>query len=73
MKMTLLAVATVSVVMFRSAVKKNEGRWQELLAKRWTARTLTIVMLFVWVAIIILGRLIAYDSIWGSWSKVPKD
>jgi hypothetical protein len=29
---------------------------------------LALVMLFVWLAIVVLGRLIAYDTVWGSWS-----
>jgi hypothetical protein len=26
------------------------------------------LMLLVWLAIVVLGRLIAYDTVWGSWS-----
>jgi len=26
----------------------------------------------IWVCIIILGRLIAYDHVWGSWSPATK-
>lgn len=36
------------------------------------AKALTFVTLLVWVGIIFLGRLIAYDHIWGSWSMSPK-
>jgi len=35
-------------------------------------KALTFVTLLVWVGIIFLGRLIAYDHIWGSWSMSPK-
>ncbi len=43
----------------------------------WTAgrtglKTLTVLTLLVWIGIIFLGRLIAYDHIWGSWSMSPK-
>lgn len=39
---------------------------------RSQAKALTFVTLLVWVGIIFLGRLIAYDHIWGSWSMSPK-
>ena len=26
----------------------------------------------IWVGIVVLGRLIAYDNVWGSWSLSPK-
>src|SRR5215471_16327573 len=42
----------------------------------WAGRTqikpLTVVTLLVWIGIIFLGRLIAYDHIWGSWSGSTK-
>jgi hypothetical protein len=41
-------------------------------AGRTNARALTFVTLLVWIAIIFLGRLIAYDHIWGSWSGSTK-
>ena len=39
---------------------------------RSQAKALTFVTLLVWIGIIFLGRLIAYDHIWGSWSMSPK-
>jgi len=39
---------------------------------RANARALTLVTLLVWIGIIFLGRLIAYDHIWGSWSGSAK-
>ena len=41
-------------------------------AGRTNARGLTVITLLVWIAIIFLGRLIAYDHIWGSWSGSTK-
>jgi hypothetical protein len=35
-------------------------------------KTLTVLTLVIWIGIIFLGRLIAYDHIWGSWSMSPK-
>jgi len=31
-------------------------------------RTLAILTFVSWVCVIVLGRLIAYDHVWGSWS-----
>ena len=41
-------------------------------AGRHQAKALTLVTLVVWIGIIFLGRLIAYDHIWGSWSGSTK-
>ena len=38
------------------------------LAGRTAVKPLSVFTLVVWIAIIFLGRLIAYDHIWGSWS-----
>ena len=39
---------------------------------RSSIRPLTVITLIIWIGIIFLGRLIAYDHIWGSWSMSPK-
>ena len=39
---------------------------------RSSIKPLTVVTLLIWISIIFLGRLIAYDHIWGSWSMSPK-
>ena len=33
---------------------------------------LVILTFLIWVCIIFLGRLIAYDHVWGSWSPATK-
>ena len=38
---------------------------------RWTTKSVAIVTFLVWCSIIVLGRLIAYDHVWGSWSLKP--
>jgi hypothetical protein len=37
-------------------------------AHRWSAKPLAILTLLIWAGIVFLGRLIAYDHIWGAWS-----
>ena len=41
-------------------------------AGRSEVKPLAIVTLIVWIGVIFLGRLIAYDHIWGSWSGSTK-
>ena len=42
-----------------------------VVSRRGT-KPLTLLTLLIWMGIIFLGRLIAYDHIWGSWSMSPK-
>jgi hypothetical protein len=72
-KMSLLATATITMALFKFAVTRDERRWKDVLVNRWSTKSVAVVMLLVWVGITVLGRLIAYDSIWGALSKVPKD
>jgi hypothetical protein len=40
--------------------------------RRRPGKTLAAATLGVWVCVIVLGRLIAYDYVWGSWSDWMK-
>jgi hypothetical protein len=71
-KMFLVALSTVFAVTFRISLRKHERRWEEILVKRKSIKGLAILTLLIWVCIIILGRLIAYDHIWGPWSPATK-
>jgi hypothetical protein len=73
LKMSMLAAVTIVTAAFRIAVRRNEPHWEGEVINRWTTRSAAILVLFIWAGIIVSGRLIAYDSIWGSWSHVPKD
>jgi len=72
LKMFLVAVSTVFAVTFQISLRKHERRWEEILVKRRSIQGLAIVTFLIWVCIIILGRLIAYDHIWGPWSPATK-
>jgi hypothetical protein len=72
LKMFLVAVSTVFAITFRISLRRNERRWEETLVKRRSIKGLAILTLLIWVCIIILGRLIAYDHIWGPWSPATK-
>ncbi len=67
LKMVLVALGTVIAVFFRRSVRKHEG-YPVTAPLKWLA----VVTFLMWASIIILGRLIAYDHIWGSWSPAPR-
>ena len=67
-KMFLVAAGTVIAAVFQITLRKHEQRWEETLVKRRTIKSLAILTFLIWACIIILGRLIAYDHVWGSWS-----
>jgi hypothetical protein len=72
-KMSLLAAATVTMAGFQIAAGRNEHHWEEVVIHRWSTKSMAILILLFWAGVTILGRLIAYDSIWGAWSHVPRD
>jgi hypothetical protein len=68
LKMTLVAIGALVAVIFQRAVRLHERQWEETLVHRSSIKALAVGTFLIWVAIIFLGRLIAYDHIWGSWS-----
>ena len=71
-KMFLVALGTVVAFFFQSTLRKHEEHWEGELVNRGGIKFLAVVTFLIWVAIIILGRLIAYDHVWGSWSPAKK-
>jgi hypothetical protein len=67
-KMCLVAIGTVVASVFQITLRRNQDRWE----KSRSIKPLAILTFLMWVGIIILGRLIAYDHVWGSWSLSPK-
>ena len=68
LKMTLVAVGAVVAVMFQRMLRRHEPQWEDALVRRGSIKAMAVLTFFVWAFIIVLGRLIAYDHIWGSWS-----
>ena len=68
LKMALVAVGAVVAVIFQSALRRHDQQWGDTLVHRPSIRTLAILTFLIWVCIIVLGRLIAYDHVWGAWS-----
>jgi hypothetical protein len=69
LKMFLVAVGTVIAVLFQRMVRRPE--WEETASTR-PVKWMAILTLVIWVCVIVLGRLIAYDHVWGSWSPATK-
>jgi uncharacterized membrane protein YgdD (TMEM256/DUF423 family) len=68
LKMVLVAIGAVVATIFQRALHRHEQQWEDTLVHRRSIKTLAIVTFLIWVCIIVLGRLIAYDHVWGSWS-----
>jgi hypothetical protein len=72
LKMFLVAISTVIAVSFQISLRKRERLWEETFVHRKSIKGLAILTFLIWACIIILGRLIAYDHVWGSWSPATK-
>ena len=68
LKMALVAAGTVVAVIFQTALRRHEEQWGDAIAHRPAIKALAILTFLVWAFVIVLGRLIAYDHVWGSWS-----
>ena len=71
-KMVFVAVATVLSVIFLFTLPNHEQQWETLVNRR-SIKSLAILTLLIFLCIIVLGRLIAYDHIWGSWSPATQE
>jgi hypothetical protein len=72
LKMFLVAVGTLVAAVFQISLRQDEQHWEDTRVNRASVKWLAILTFLIWVAIIILGRLIAYDHVWGSWSPAKK-
>jgi hypothetical protein len=71
-KMTLVVVGTLIAAIFQITLRNHEQLWEETLVHRRFIKFLAVLTLLIWLCIIVLGRLIAYDHVWGSWSPSTK-
>jgi len=67
-KMALVAAGTVMALVFQAALRRHDQLWGEALVHRASIRALAILTFLLWTGIIVLGRLIAYDHVWGALS-----
>jgi len=68
LKMVLVAIGTLVAVTFQRSVKRRDRVWETAAAVRRPVGAAALMVLLIWVGVIVLGRLIAYDYVWGSWS-----
>src|SRR3954465_16030719 len=68
MKMTLVAIGAVVAAIFRRTLRRHERHWEHTLVHRASIKGLAVGTFLIWIAIIVLGRLIAYDHVWGALS-----
>jgi uncharacterized protein DUF6644 len=69
-KMSLVLIGAAVAAGFQAAVQRHGADADRAFANRQT-KWLAAAAFLVWCAIVILGRLIAYDFVWGSWSLAP--
>jgi hypothetical protein len=72
LKMSFVVIATVVAGIFESSVRNSEAYWESSIIKNRSTKSLALLTLLIWIAIVILGRLIAYDHVWGAWSHAPR-
>ena len=72
LKMSLVAAITAIAIVYQRSVAVSDGRWESEIGNRATVRWAALLTFLIWAAIIILGRLIAYDHIWGRLSPATK-
>jgi hypothetical protein len=72
LKMALVVIGTMVAVIFQRALRRHDEHWEESLVRRRTIKALAILTFLVWACVIVLGRLIAYDYVWGGWSPAAR-
>jgi hypothetical protein len=72
LKMTCVAIMVVVFAIFQRSVRQHGERWEQSLAQRPAVRLAAVLTFVLWGCIIVLGRLIAYDHIWGHLSPATK-
>jgi len=70
--MGFVALLVVLAATFQASVRKQQQRWDETLVRRPAVRLTALLVFVVLGCIILLGRLIAYDHIWGHLSPATK-
>jgi uncharacterized membrane protein YgdD (TMEM256/DUF423 family) len=72
LKMALVAVGALVAMTFQRTLRRHEQQWEETLVHRPSIKALAILTFLIWACIIVLGRLIAYDYVWGGWSPAAR-
>lgn len=68
-KMSLVLIGTFVAIALSRSLTRNQASWDaQSAASGGGLRVLALVTLLIWVLVIVMGRLIAYDYLWGSLS-----
>jgi len=67
-EMCLVTIGTALAAAFQITLRRNVAQWETALVNRRGIKSLALLTLLIWFGIVVLGRLIAYDHVWGSWS-----
>ena len=59
---------TVRRLVPRRSISASSPDWEDEVGARAPVKVLAVVTLAIWLAVVFLGRLIAYDHVWGSLS-----
>ncbi|MGH9687189.1 MAG: DUF6644 family protein [Candidatus Acidiferrales bacterium] len=70
-KMVCVAIATIVITAFFLGLRRHEVRW-DTLVRRKSIKAAAVGTVVLFLCIIVLGRLIAYDHIWGTWSPASR-
>ena len=68
LKMALVALGALVATIFQRTLRRHEQQWEDAIVHRRSIKALAVFTFLIWVCVIVLGRLIAYDYVWGSWS-----
>jgi hypothetical protein len=72
LKMALVAAGAGIAALFQRALRRNGQSWPDSAARSGSLKALAVVTFLAWTCVIVLGRLIAYDHVWGSWSPARR-
>lgn len=71
-KMVFVVIGTTLAAIFLYGFPKHEQQWDKFVNRR-AFKSLAIATFVIFLCIIVLGRLIAYDHVWGSWSPAKQE
>jgi hypothetical protein len=72
LKMVFVAALTALAAAFQVSVRRDDQQWEQALVRRRSVRLTALLIFLMLGCIILLGRLIAYDHIWGHLSPATK-
>ena len=71
-KMTCLAIGLAVALSFSRLVSSHDEEWDEVFVKKTAVKVAAVATMVVWLCVILMGRLIAYDHVWGKLSPVQQ-